>query len=160
MKYFAVFFMIFALCGALKAEYKTEYKAVDGDSLVRGDERIRLRGIDAPELVQQCRDEYGADYACGQEAFEFLQNLMKGNNVSCKCLKKRDRYKRKLCECFVSNISLNHEMVASGYAISYKSKRYLQAEESARSHKYGLWRGKFMRPAIYRALERESAKLP
>jgi len=135
-----------------------EYKAVDGDSLVRGDERIRLKGIDAPELYQKCYDENNEQYDCGRHSFEFLQNLMAEGKVYCKCQKKRDRYKRKLCECFVSNLSLNREMVASGNAVSYKSTKMEELENQAREHKYGIWRGKFMRPAIYRALERANNK--
>ncbi|TIT92457.1 MAG: thermonuclease family protein, partial [Mesorhizobium sp.] len=39
----------------------------DGDSLTLGTERIRMRGIDAPEYTQTCRKE-GADYPCGRLA--------------------------------------------------------------------------------------------
>ena len=150
MKYLLPILLILCFCSVSEAEYK----AVDGDTLTRGDERIRLKGIDAPELNQLCYDENTNSYKCGEEALEFLQNLMKNNSVNCKCQKKRDRYKRKLCECFVSTLSLNQEMVSAGYAVSYKSKKFEELENEAREHKYGLWRGKFMRPAIYRALER------
>ena len=49
MKYLFVVLFFVAFSSATAAEYK----AVDGDSLVRGDERIRLKGIDAPELYQE-----------------------------------------------------------------------------------------------------------
>ena len=149
-KYFLLSLLLLSFCRVSAADYT----AVDGDSLVRGDERIRLKGVDAPELYQKCEDEHGTDYDCGQEAFDFLQNLMNKGNVRCKCQKQRDRYKRKLCECFVENLSLNREMISAGYAVAYKSKKYKELELEAQKHKYGLWRGKFMRPAIYRALER------
>lgn len=149
-KYLLLSLLLLSFCRVSVAEYK----AVDGDSLVRGDERIRLKGIDAPELYQKCQNENGEDYNCGEEALDFLQDLMAQGEVNCKCQKKRDRYKRKLCECFVSNLSLNQEMISAGYAVAYKSKKYQESEATAKKHKYGLWRGKFMRPAIYRALER------
>ena len=149
-KYLLPILLILSFCSVSEAEYK----AVDGDSLVRGDERIRLKGIDAPELYQKCYDEKGASYECGLDSLNFLQELMAKGKVSCKCQKQRDRYKRKLCKCFVSTLSLNEEMVANGYAVSYKSKKYEEIEQLAKEHKYGIWRGKFMRPSIYRALER------
>ncbi|TKB23363.1 MAG: thermonuclease family protein, partial [Mesorhizobium sp.] len=42
---------------------KTEGAAIvnDGDSITLGSERIRMRGIDAPEYSQICRKD-GADY--------------------------------------------------------------------------------------------------
>ncbi len=150
MRYWLLLLLVFGLCYTCEAEYK----AVDGDSLVHGEERIRLQGIDAPELYQTCFDENASEYDCGKKSLSYLQDLIKGNKVYCKCLKKRDRYKRKLCECFVSTLSLNREMVASGHAISYKNKKLAELENEAREHKYGIWRGKFMRPAIFRALER------
>ena len=149
-KYFLLSLLLLSFCRVSVAEYK----AVDGDSLIRGDERIRLKGVDAPELYQKCRAENNNYYSCGEEAYDFLQNLMAKGNVYCKCQKQRDRYKRKLCECFVSNLSLNREMISAGYAVAYKSKKYEELEAEAKKHKYGLWRGKFMRPAIYRALQR------
>ena len=150
MKYLLPLLFILCFCSVSGAEYK----AVDGDSLVRGEERIRLKGIDAPELYQKCYNENGESYDCGKEALEFLQNLMAENKVRCKCQKQRDCYKRKLCNCYVSTLSLNREMVAAGWAVAYKSKKFEELENEAREHKYGIWRGKFMRPSIYRALER------
>lgn len=156
MRYLVLILLVLSFCRPTSAEYT----AVDGDSLVRGDERIRLKGIDAPELSQKCRDEYENWYDCGRDSFEFLQSLMKDREIRCKCQKKRDRYKRKLCECFAdgSSVSLNYDMVASGFAVSYKSKFYKAAEEEAEKHKYGIWRGRFMRPAVYRALQRANEK--
>lgn len=155
MRYLLLILSLLTFC---QTSNSAEYAAVDGDSLVRGDERIRLKGIDAPELYQKCNEENGEKYDCGKESLEYLQNLMNKGKVHCKCQKKRDRYKRKLCECFVSTLSLNQEMVASGNAVSYKSKKFEDSEIYAKEHKYGIWRGKFMRPAIFRALERANNK--
>lgn len=154
MKYFFTSLTILLILLSFSPLSSAKYTAVDGDSLVRGEERIRLKGIDAPELHQKCYDENAKTYECGQQSFEFLQDLINKQKVRCKCQKKRDRYKRKLCECFVSTLSLNREMIASGWAVSYKSKKFEEEETEAKKHKYGIWRGKFMRPAIYRSLER------
>ena len=66
----------------------------DGDSLTLGTERIRLRGIDAPEFGQTCRKD-GADYPCGRRARETLVALIAGRPVSCSGWE-RDKYDRLL----------------------------------------------------------------
>src|SRR5262245_39747615 len=52
----------------------------DGDSLTLGAERIRLRGIDAPEFEQTCRRD-GVDYPCGRQARQALVGLIGGRPV-------------------------------------------------------------------------------
>src|SRR5437868_12664964 len=54
----------------------------DGDSITLGTERIRMRGIDAPEYTQTCRRN-GVDYACGTLARESLVRLIAGRPVTC-----------------------------------------------------------------------------
>lgn len=152
MKKFIIVFFCLSLL-----PYKSvfaEYTAVDGDSIEYFGERIRLQGIDAPELYQKCWNSSGEEYFCGLEALHFLQDKIKNKKISCECEQKNDKYGRKLCECFAASENLNAEMVENGYAVSYKTEKYLSAEKSASSAKKGIWQGKFMRPAIYRALNR------
>lgn len=126
---------------------------VDGDSLEKDDMRIRLDGIDAPEFFQTCQDAKGEDYACGQEAKQHLQDLIGEYNVRCECLPKTDKYKRHVCECFAGGVSLNRTMIKDGYARVYRSKRFIAEEEEAAQYHRGIWRGKNMRPALYRILQ-------
>lgn len=130
------------------------YYPVDGDSLEQNDERIRLDGIDAPELAQSCYSASGEEYACGKQALQYLQNLTKNREVDCKCLEQNDIYGRRICECFAGEVSLNEAMVAAGWAMTYRDEKYAKAEQDAQLGKRGIWQGKFMRPALYRALER------
>src|SRR5919201_1879976 len=46
----------------------------DGDTITLKGERIRLRGIDAPEYNQSC-EKGGTAYACGRAAREALARL-------------------------------------------------------------------------------------
>ncbi len=131
-----------------------EVKAVDGDSLEIGARRIRLDGIDAPELRQVCRDDKGNDYFCGEEALHYLKDLISEKNIDCRCLPQKDRYHREICECFADGYSLNKAMVQAGWAVTYRDKTYLDEEQTARLNKSGIWQGKNMRPAIYRALHK------
>lgn len=131
-----------------------DYKVVDGDSLEQEDRRIRLDGIDAPEFTQMCYTADNAEYACGLEALQYLEKLLQDSTVRCDCLINEDKYGRKICECFADDISLNKAMVFGGYAVAYRSDKYKEDEADARLHKRGIWQGKFMRPALHRALER------
>lgn len=127
---------------------------VDGDSMADGSRRIRLDGIDAPEFIQTCEDETGAAYPCGHESLKYADELIAGKNVDCHCRDEQDKYKRYICECFADGVSLNREMVASGWARAYRDDKYVAAENQARAEKLGIWRGKHMRPALFRVLSR------
>jgi len=135
-----------------------EVTVTDGDSLEIGDRRIRLNGIDAPELTQICQNAQGDDYECGMESLHYLENLTAQKDIDCKCLPEKDRYKREICECFADGVSLNRAMVAAGQAITYRDKTYTKEQESAEENKLGLWQGKYMRPAIYRILHKPDIK--
>ena len=129
-----------------------KYKVVDGDSLERGSVRIRLIDIDAPELFQECYDENNKAYKCGKKSLNELKKLM-SNKVVCRKTAV-DRYKRDLMECFDENgVSINQQMVLNGWAVSYGSK-FKQEENRAKKQKSGIWKGRFMRPDLYRALHK------
>jgi endonuclease YncB( thermonuclease family) len=119
---------------------------VDGDSLRLAGERVRLKGIDAPEYNQNCT-RAGVDYPCGRLARHALENMIAGNQVSCKGAD-RDRYGRLLAVCRVDDENLNRRMVKTGWAVAYGD--YYDAEREARGHKRGLWAGTFEEPHRYR----------
>ena len=48
-------------------------------------------------------------------------------------------------------------MVISGWATSY-GNQYTEEEKIARKSKLGVWQGKFMRPELFRALNRNKDK--
>lgn len=121
-------------------------RAADGDSLVHGAVRIRLEGIDAPELGQTCR-RAGADYACGREAQAALARLVAGRNVSCRSAG-HDRYDRLLARCTAGGVDLNRAMVEAGWAMAYGD--YGREEDAARRAGRGLWAGSFERPQDWR----------
>lgn len=119
----------------------------DGDSLTLKGERIRLHGIDAPELEQFCRRNEQT-YACGREARSQLQKFIGSGTVACKGSEK-DQYGRLLAVCETEGTELNKAMVESGWAIAYGD--YLVEEMKARSAGRGLWEGSFDRPQEWRA---------
>lgn len=137
----------------LASTASAQYKVVDGDSLEYEGKQIRLQGIDAPEFTQICMDANHKKYECGQEATKFLQKMIENSQVDCVC-EQKDKYKRDLCECFANGVSINRKMVANGHAMAYKTEKYVPEQQAAQNKKIGIWQGKFMRPAIYRILNK------
>jgi endonuclease YncB( thermonuclease family) len=67
-----------------------EARAIDGDTLQVGDTRLRLHGIDAPELRQTCEDSAGEAWACGRRAASELAAAVAGGEIHC-ISRERDR---------------------------------------------------------------------
>lgn len=119
---------------------------VDGDSLMLGGVRIRLKGIDAPELDQICENN-GVAYQCGRQAREALAKLVGGGGVTCDSYG-HDRYGRTLARCRIGATQLNRAMVETGWAVAYGD--YEAQEAQARKAGRGIWRGNFMQPQEWR----------
>ncbi|OBQ75287.1 thermonuclease family protein [Mesorhizobium erdmanii] len=118
----------------------------DGDSITLGAERIRMRGIDAPEYTQTCRRN-GADYACGTLARQSLVRLIAGRPVTCSGWQ-RDRYGRLLGDCKAGGVDLNRAQVEAGWAVAFGDFENEQA--TARAAKVGIWAGTFEQPQDWR----------
>ena len=127
-------------------------KVSDGDSLRSGNLRIRLFGIDAPELMQQCADQNGVLWGCGVAARRQLNDLI-GTNKDLKCsLRDVDRYGRLIMQCFNGATDIGAAMVRSGHALAYRhfSDLYIAEEEQAKTALKGIWRGTFSPPWEWR----------
>ena len=123
-------------------------RVVDGDSLAIGKRRLRLKGIDAPELKQRCTRD-GFEYGCGTESASYLRGLVGKHHVECKG-EGLDRYGRDLVRCKAAGVDLNETMVRSGHAIAFGD--YGSAETAARSEAVGLWAGDFQTPKQWRVI--------
>jgi endonuclease YncB( thermonuclease family) len=125
--------------------------AGDGDSLTVGQTKIRLFGIDAPELNQTCT-RGGSQWGCGAEAADRLSRLVTGQQVFCVALGEDD-YGRTLARCTVGSVDVNRTMVETGYAVAFRkySTDYVAAEDRAKAAKLGLWSGTFEMPQEYRS---------
>jgi endonuclease YncB( thermonuclease family) len=138
-------------------DFQSRVRVTDGDSFRRGNQRVRLFGIDAPELTQECLDGEGRPYACGQSAKRALQDLIDGSEISCDIVE-RDKYRRDVARCRKDGIEINREMVRLGWAVAYErhSIDYLVAEATARNARRGLWQGHFQNPEDFRAEQRDA----
>ena len=121
--------------------------AVDGDTLRQGSERIRLLGIDAPELQQTCSRPNGEVWACGRAARDLLADLVQDLSVTCQP-QGRDRYQRILAKCKSREIDLGGHLVQKGMALG--EFEYLAAEIAARASGEGIWSSTFVTPKEWR----------
>jgi len=139
-------------------------RIVDGDTVHIKEYKIRLEGIDAPEIRQKCKKEklkissvigytFYEDYYCGKVSKENLDGKINGSKIKCVSSSK-DRYKRYLATCFKDEVNLNQWMVRNGHAVAYRrySKKYILDEDFAKENKLGLWQGKFLDPEKWRKL--------
>lgn len=128
-------------------------RVIDGDSLEVEGQRIRLFGIDAPEMTQAC-ERSGDEWACGKASAEHLRELIGTRAVTCQS-NEVDVYGRLLAVCSISEVELNRAMVAGGWATAFRrySTDYVAEEIQARGARRGLWGSNFMVPEDYRRTE-------
>lgn len=133
---------------------------VDGDTLVVGPERVRLSGIDAPELSQRCSSAAG-QVACGERAAAWLRERVEGRVVDCVQVD-LDRYGRRVAVCRLQGSDLGGELVDAGWATAYRrySLSYVDREQAARAAGRGLWSMRFEAPADYRRERRAATEQP
>ncbi|MEO6394779.1 MAG: thermonuclease family protein [Devosia sp.] len=122
-------------------------RASDGDSLRLGSERVRLLGIDAPELDQTCSKAGGAQWPCGEAARTALSGLLKQGAISC-APDGRDRYGRILAHCTADGRDLGRAIVEAGLATA--DLEYKAVEVEARLAGRGIWQGTFDSPRDWR----------
>jgi len=111
--------------------------------------RVRLKGIDAPELQQACTRQ-GADWPCGTAAKRALEAQVRGRKVNCSA-RSRDRYDRPLASCTVDGADLGAYLVREGWAIAYGRGAYAAEEAAAKAAGRGIWSGAFQAPSAWRA---------
>lgn len=123
-------------------------QAADGDSFRIGPDRIRLVGLDAPELDQICWRDDGSEWPCGRAARDLMAQQLALGPVACAPVGE-DRYGRTLARCAAATgRDLGAVLVAAGLAIS--DGGYLGEQSAARAARRGLWSGRFTSPRDWR----------
>ena len=126
----------------------------DGDTITlqtrtRTNQKIRLQGVDAPEIKQP----YGI------ESRDTLRKLLL-NTVAHVICNKTDKYGRDVCVVYRKNTDINLLMIQAGAAHWYEAfaseqsshdrKLYEEAQEIARGQRQGLWADKAVPPWEWR----------
>ena len=146
-----IFNIIIMLCGSEVVHSGETFRVIDGDGIELAGQSVRLWGIDAPELRQECSKD-GRRYPCGEKAKEALTALLGAAAPICKTVN-RDRYGREIAKCEVAGDDLARLMVRSGWAVDYpqySKGAYAEDQDEAEAHKRGLWAGFFAAPWEWR----------
>lgn len=150
---FALLAVLFALAHQLSKRWGVETDvagpafAIDGDTLEVAGRRVRLAGIDAPELQQSC-GALNQQWPCGADARAALEMAVQRGLVRCTG-RAQDVYHRLVAICRVGDVDLAGELVRVGLAMS--AGRYSALEAEARATRQGIWSGPFEHPADWRA---------
>ena len=123
-----ILFLIF-FSNTIASEIYGVPKIIDGDTVHINNYKLRLEGIDAPEMRQQCKKEFlkisstigftfYKDYT-GKVSKEKLISKISGTEIKC-IFTTKDRYKRYIATCYKEKTNLNQWMVRNGYAIAYR----------------------------------------
>jgi len=141
-------------------------KVADGDTLEiatpDGPARVRLWGVDAPELAQTCQ-RAGKEWACGSAAKDALvdalggKEAVKSGGVTC-TVKQKDQYGRNVASCAgPAGTDAGQALVKEGLAVEYRTfsgGKYAADEREAKRAKAGMWDGTFQQPAEWRRAKR------
>lgn len=125
---------------------------VDGDTFDVGPIRIRLNGIDAPEIGQTCGRAGGGKWDCATAAANRLEALIAGGPVDCVALE-QDPYGRVVATCrSTASQDLGRALVKEGLGWAFRrySQVYVDEEGPAQAARLGIWQGAAEAPWEYR----------
>lgn len=131
----------------------------DGDTLTMGDVSIRIYGIDAPELEQQCRRPDGQLQGCGEDARSHLSALVADQVVVCAYEnddQMRQSFGRPIMRCTVPSaeggrIDIGRLMIEQGYAVQYRGRDFGYGEQVRAGAGRGILAFCTLRPDLWRA---------
>lgn len=148
------------LTGAASADVSGKIRVIDGDTFEVSGVRIRLHGIDAPEIDQPCTTEQNTEWACGAWVQTQIAERYSGKQTHCSEVD-RDRYGRVVARCTVAGQDVGRAIVADGLAFAYRrySMDYDLDEKGAAINDRGLHASRSQTPAQFRAT-RAKGRIP
>jgi endonuclease YncB( thermonuclease family) len=126
-------------------------RIIDADTIDVGGVRVRLFGIDAPEMGQPCSAD-GREWDCGAWTRDAVSNRFEGTYARCQTVD-TDRYSRVVAQCAVDGQDMGQMIVHSGLAWAYRrySETYDLDEKAAAVAGRGLWAVEVQMPSDFRA---------
>lgn len=135
-------------------------RVIDADTFDVGDVRVRLFGVDAPEIGQPCT-AHGQTWDCGVWARDIVRDRFEGRHARCRQVD-IDRYDRVVATCEIGGVDLGAALVSDGVAWAYRrySSQYDLDEKAAAIEGRGLWAVDIQLPQEYRAGQVASRDAP
>ncbi len=135
-------------------------RVLSGDTLVMGDQIIRMYGIAAPDIKQNCAARDGRGYRCGQQSAKWLSDWLLDNQVECHIIKD-DGQGSLIGVCLIGQYDIAAAIVNAGWAVAYpqETQVYQAYQEQASVNRRGLWDGKFYMPWDWRKVQNRKANI-
>ena len=113
---------------------------IDGDTIKIGRKRIRIDGIDAPELGQPAKKEKDSiPFDQGDHVKRELEKEIQDKEVQVKVVKEYDPFDRIIGIVNYDGKDVGAWLVRSGRAIAAYGRQYKSLEQEARKKKRGIW---------------------
>lgn len=140
------------LAAGAMADVTGRIAVVDGDTLRVGGERVRLHGIDAPEMDQTCTRPSGETWRCGAWSAEQVRRAYEGRRAVCRRID-TDRYGRMVARCEVDGADMGATLVYNGLATAFVrySDAYVEHEKAAIVAGRGIFSSRLEPPSSFRA---------
>lgn len=150
----ALFLMVAG--AAIAGVFKGQARVIDGDEIEVAGKRVRLYGIDAPELGQTCWYR-NKEFPCGHSARRNLWLNVKDQRLSCREKSVVDGVVVALCYD-TKGRDVAGDQVSSGWALAVPKQVevYIKAEAEAKRQKLGLWNFDFTKPWDWRVMMRKN----
>lgn len=126
-------------------------RVIDADTWDVGNTRVRLHGIDAPELAQTCDTKQHINWNCGTWVSDQIRAQYDGRSATCDTIT-IDKYNRTVARCWVDGRDVGRDMVTDGLAFAYRkySMAYDLDEKGAAINDLGLHAHIVQPPAQFR----------
>lgn len=146
-------FLIALLATPVLAAPNGTIRVIDADTIDVGGTRVRLFGIDAPEMGQPCRAD-GREWDCGAWTRDAVRTAFEGAFARCQ-IRDTDRYGRTVAQCSVDGQDMGQLIVRSGLAWAFRrySEAYDLDEKAAAVAGRGLWAVEVELPSDFRAAQ-------
>ncbi len=123
-------------------------RVIDGDTVEIRGTRIRIQGIDAPEMDDTCLRPDGSAWACGVWSTEVARERFGGRTLHCEDLGERS-WGRVVGRCLYGDVDVAEAMVETGaaracprFALQHAHSRgYMEVEQSAAAAGRGIFDG-------------------
>lgn len=132
-------FVSVSATGEIRA-HNTQLRIIDGDTFEFKGEKIRIRGVDTPELRAKCQKERALALAAKSELERLLSSSFKIMASG------KDKYGRTVADVYIQNKNIADILINSGHGKACliklpkaRQEELLQLQKTAQNKRIGIW---------------------